>query len=83
MRADKNGLGDINISLGYRRPGIVSSNLSLYSMARNDPDKESRRRVEETSGMRKANGKMPQSLSLTSSPGSSNVSRTPPRLQAH
>ena len=47
-------------------------------MTRNRPDRESRRRVEETSGMRNANGKTPGRSSSTSNGGSSNVSRTPP-----
>ncbi|CAH3192040.1 unnamed protein product [Porites evermanni] len=47
-------------------------------MARNRPDRESRRRVEETSGMRNANGKTPGRSSSTSNGGGSNVSRTPP-----
>ena len=57
---------------------ILTLSTGLYSMARNRPDKESRRRVEETSGMRKTNRKTPQRSSLTSNGGALNVSRTPP-----
>ena len=52
-------------------------------MARNRPDRESRRRVEETSGMRNAKGKTPGRSSSTLNGGGSNVSRTPPSVSSY
>ena len=57
---------------------FLTLSTGLYSMARNSPDKETRRRVEETSGMRKTNRKTPQRSSLTSNGGDLNLSRRPP-----
>ena len=57
---------------------FVTLSTSLFSMARKRPDRESRRRVEETSGMRNANGTSPGRSSSTSNGGGSNVPRTSP-----